>query len=69
MPIPSGVSDPAYLCQQQDSPVQDLRHERTYGHNSIRYDVAEAISTLIDYGFTVGCDGELLPPRWVRVHK
>ena len=28
--------------------------------------VADAISTLIEFGFVVGCDGELLPPRWLR---
>ena len=28
--------------------------------------VADAINTLIDFGFVVGCDGELLPPRWLR---
>lgn len=32
-----------------------------------RFAVREAINTLIDYGFIVGCDGELLPPRWIRV--
>lgn len=28
--------------------------------------VADAINTLIEFGFVVGCDGELLPPRWLR---
>jgi len=28
------------------------------------YDVAEAINILIEAGYRLGCDGELLPPRW-----
>ena len=27
--------------------------------------LAEAINTLIDAGYKLGCDGELLPPKWV----
>ena len=30
------------------------------------YTVAEAINTLISFGWLTGCDGELLPPRWFR---
>ncbi len=30
------------------------------------YEVAEAINLLIEAGYTVGCDGELLPPCWIR---
>ena len=26
--------------------------------------LAEAINTLIDAGYKLGCDGELLPPKW-----
>ena len=28
--------------------------------------VADAINVLIEFGFKLGCDGELLPPRWLR---
>ncbi len=28
------------------------------------YDVADAINILIEAGYRLGCDGELLPPRW-----
>ena len=66
MPIPTGVSDSAYLCHQQERPVHDLRLVQSFGHSALPYDVAEAIKTLIDHGFLIGCDGELLPPRWVR---
>ena len=27
---------------------------------------AAAIDCLLEYGWIVGCDGELLPPRWFR---
>lgn len=26
--------------------------------------LAEAINTLIEAGYKLGCDGELLPPKW-----
>jgi len=69
MPDPTRILNAAYLCQQQERPVQDLRLAESFGHGSLPYDVAEAIKTLIDHGFSVGCDGELLPPRWVRRAK
>jgi len=28
------------------------------------YELAEAINCLIDAGYRLGCDGELLPPKW-----
>ena len=28
------------------------------------YELADAINCLIDAGYTLGCDGELLPPKW-----
>ena len=34
-----------------------------FGH---RERVADAINVLIEFGFILGCDGELLPPRWLR---
>ena len=34
--------------------------------NEIRLEVAESINVLIDAGYRLGCDGELLPPLWVR---
>ena len=30
-----------------------------------RDQVARALDVLFDFGFIVGCDGELLPPRWL----
>ena len=29
-------------------------------------ELAEALQVLFEFGYKVGCDGELLPPRWVR---
>ena len=34
--------------------------------HEIRLEVAESINVLIDAGYRLGCDGELLPPMWVR---
>lgn len=34
-----------------------------------QYAVRDAINVLIEFGFVVGCDGELLPPRWIRVAR
>lgn len=28
------------------------------------YEVSDAINCLIDAGYKLGCDGELLPPKW-----
>ena len=28
------------------------------------YELADAINHLIDAGYKLGCDGELLPPKW-----
>lgn len=33
------------------------------------YEIAEAINLLIDAGYTIGCDGELLPPCWIRKNQ
>ena len=32
--------------------------------NERTYEVSDAINCLIDAGYRLGCDGELLPPRW-----
>ena len=31
---------------------------------SSNLDIAESINCLIDAGYSLGCDGELLPPKW-----
>lgn len=49
------------------STTETLRDSSENGHEVSRvYEVAEAINLLIEAGYTVGCDGELLPPCWIR---
>ena len=56
------------------TPCVPVSTEKTHGPDSeIRvsasertYECAEAINTLITWGWSLGCDGELLPPRWFR---
>ena len=43
--------------------LQDESRVPVFGH---RERVADAINVLIELGFILGCDGELLPPRWLR---
>ena len=65
MPNSTGVSNAAYLCHQQLIPVQDLRRDVKFGHHPDAAATYEAIFVLIELGWTVGCDGELLPPQWL----
>ena len=30
------------------------------------YELADAINCLIDAGYSLGCDGELIPPKWAH---
>lgn len=32
--------------------------------NESVFEIADAINRLIDAGYKLGCDGELLPPKW-----
>jgi len=44
-----------------------LRDSYETGHDVQRvYEVAGAIDLLIEAGYVIGCDGELLPPSWIR---
>ena len=65
MSLPTRVSDSAYLCHQQERPVHDLRPDVPFGHHPDAAATYEAIFVLIELGWTVGCDGELLPPQWL----
>ena len=65
MPIPNGVPDAAYLCHQQLIPVQYLRPGVPFGHHPDAEATFKALFILIELGWTVGCDGELLPPQWL----
>lgn len=49
------------------STAETLRDSPENGHEvSHVYEIAEAINLLIDAGYSIGCDGELLPPSWIR---
>ena len=61
MTAPRAVSQPCVSVSTTETtgPNSETRVP-AIGH---QYAVREAINTLIEFGFTVGCDGELLPPR------
>ena len=63
MPLPSSVSPPCVTVSTEET---QCPKDETCVSASRTYECAEAIQTLIEYGWIVGCDGELLPPRWVR---
>ena len=67
MTAPRAVSQPCVSVSttETNGPNSETRVP-AIGH---QYAVREAINTLIEFGFTVGCDGELLPPRWIRVQR
>ena len=67
MTAPRAVSQPCVSVSTTETtgPNSETRVP-AIGH---QYAVREAINTLIEFGFTVGCDGELLPPRWIRVQR
>ena len=63
MPHPSSVSPPCVSASTADTSCPENETRVTAER---AYECAEAIQILIEYGWIVGCDGELLPPRWVR---
>ena len=67
MTAPRAVSQPCVSVSTTETtgPKSETRVP-AIGH---QYAVREAINTLIEFGFIVGCDGELLPPRWIRVQR
>ena len=49
------------------STTETQRDSSETGHDvQAVYEIAEAINLLVEAGYTVGCDGELLPPCWIR---
>ena len=56
------------------TPCVSVSTEKTHGPenetcvsaSSRAHECAEAILTLTEWGWCLGCDGELLPPRWFR---
>lgn len=61
------VSDPCVSVSTSDTHVSnDETQPVTITPHSLNervYSVSEAINILIESGFSVGCDGELLPPH------
>ena len=62
----AGVSCPCVPV----STTETQRDSSETGHDvQTVYEIAEAINLLIDAGYTIGCDGELLPPSWIRKNQ
>ena len=62
----AGVSCPCVPVSITDTPWDSPET----GHDvQAVYEIAEAINLLIDAGYTIGCDGELLPPSWIRKNQ
>ena len=63
MTAPASVSLP---CVPVSTTATDGPKDETLDRLERASECALAIQTLIEFGWIVGCDGELLPPRWVR---
>ena len=63
MPLPASVSPPRVSVSTEET---QCPKDETCVSASNAFECAEAIQVLIEFGWVVGCDGELLPPRWVR---
>jgi hypothetical protein len=63
MPLPKRVSPTRVTVSTTETHGPENETRVTVERAS---ECAEAIQLLIEYGWIVGCDGELLPPRWVR---
>ena len=65
--IAPGVSLPCVPVSTAETPVSKretkAEHNSPWMLNERVYSLSEAINVLIESGFTVGCDGELLPPH------
>ena len=57
--VPVSIAE-THLSKKETS-AQDLGPAESGLHI---YELAEAINCLIDAGYKLGCDGELLPPKW-----
>ncbi len=66
------MAEVSELCVPVSTAGTQLSKKETEGpqighqHAESVYEVAEAINLLIDAGWTLGCDGELLPPLLYR---
>ena len=49
-----------------ENPCPEQETRLASGHASQKTLIAVAITILTEFGWTFGCDGELLPPAWFR---
>ncbi len=62
VPLPCvSVSTTETLVSKNGTKADQIGPDQTGLHI---YELAEAINCLIDAGYKLGCDGELLPPKW-----
>ena len=62
VPLPCvPVSTAGALESKNETKAAQIGPDQTGMHI---YELAEAINCLIDAGYKLGCDGELLPPKW-----
>ena len=66
MNYPSGVSSPCVPVSTTGNPCPEHETGEVFGQEARVSRVLDAMDVLIDEGFIVGCDGELLPPRWLN---
>ena len=63
----AGIPLPCVPVSTSDTPVSNCETQLVtitpHSLNERVYSISEAINVLIDSGFTVGVDGELLPPK------
>ena len=65
--VTPSISPPRVPVSIAETPVSKretkAEHDSPWMLNERVYSLSEAINVLIESGFTVGCDGELLPPH------
>ncbi len=62
VPLPCvPVSTTEMQASKNETKADQFGHDPTVPHI---YVLADAINCLIDAGYKLGCDGELLPPKW-----
>ena len=67
MPRLPGPCVPVSITETQLSSIETKKAE--FGHENDGldvYELAEHINCLIEAGYSLGCDGELLPPKWAH---
>ena len=64
----ASVSSPCVPVSTTGTPVSKIETKIAdtdpISLNENVFEIADAINCLIDAGYKLGCDGELLPPKW-----